>query len=246
MGGVVNGVGRACFVWVLVVMLMGLPLRARALFGAGDIVSDPLSYTYYVSQISQAVEQTLQLKQQFENLQQQLEAQNLMTMGLDAVEWEDVTAHFMQLSQLTDVGQAVSYAMGDVAEQFNTTYPGYSAPEHYAASYQQWNRATLDAIRNSFTSAGLQHNEFATESAKLHTLANLSQSAKGQTQAIQAGNLIANHLATQLQKLRHLTMSQLQAQNAYMAYEVNKDAASDAVFDRLFREVKIEDNHPGY
>jgi len=43
-----------------------LSSNAWALFGAGDIVSDPTSYTYYVEQIKQATEQ-------LENLQEQLE-----------------------------------------------------------------------------------------------------------------------------------------------------------------------------
>lgn len=197
-------------------------------------------------QLNEMVKQSQMLQQQLRNQQDMISSQNQMTKTLSPTEWEDVTHSLMQLDKLAKQGNGMSYAMSDISQQFETHYPGYQAPENYPAAYQQWSGNTLDSIQGSFAAAGLQHQEFAAESAKMEVLQQLSQHADGQTQAIQAGNLIATSLVVQLQKLRQLQMSQIQAQNAYMAYEVNKDSAEQAALDRMFRVIEPKGNHPKY
>lgn len=52
----------------LLVLTMVVPVPVFALFGVGDIVSDPGSYSYYVEQIKKATEQLNQLEEQVETL----------------------------------------------------------------------------------------------------------------------------------------------------------------------------------
>ncbi|MCB0376640.1 MAG: hypothetical protein KDD04_12030, partial [Sinomicrobium sp.] len=55
-----------------------------------------------------------------------------------------------------------------------------------------------------------------------------------------AANMIASSQVEQLQKLRQLHMSQMQAANAYMSYEVNKDAAENASLDEFIKVIEYK------
>jgi P-type conjugative transfer protein TrbJ len=54
-------------------------------------------------------------------------------------------------------------------------------------------------------------------------------------QAIQIGNEIAGQQVVQLQKLRQLAMAQMQAQNAYMAAQEQKEMVNRAAEEQFFR-----------
>lgn len=237
---------------VLFAVLGVLPCSSGAL-----IVHDPVQtlkisvsfaqqFSMMTSQLNQMVKQVQALQQQLRNQQDMLSNQNQMTRSLSPTPWEDISSSLAKLDALAQEGSGMSYAMADLSQQFEAHYPGYQAPDDYPAAYQAWSHDTLDSIEGSFAAAGWQHQEFAAESAKMEVLQQLSQNAGGQTQAIQAGNLIATSLMVQLQKLRQLQMSQMQAQNAYMAYQVNKDSAEQAVLDKILRRVEPEGNNPRY
>ncbi len=162
-------------------------------------------------------------------------------------EWGKTIQALQQLQQIVKQGQAMSYTLQNIEQVFKAKYPGYDPPVDYIQSYQDWSQTTLDSIAGSFAAAGLQSNQFQTEDATMKTIRNLSDSAEGQTQALQAANMIANEMVGQLQKLRQLNMSQIQAQNAYMAHQVNKEAADNAAAEEFFHEIPFTaGNTPGY
>lgn len=197
-------------------------------------------------QMNELVRQTQMLQTQISNQQQMITSQDRMTKGLTASEWDSFADNFKQLNQAVQQGNGISYAMSDLNERFKLQYPGYKAPDDYPTAYSGWSQNTLSSINGALASANLQSNEFATENARMSVLSRLSDNATGQTQAIQAGNMIANNLVVQMQKLRQLQMAQMQAQDAYMAHEVNKEAANRAMMKQIFHEIIPPGNNTGF
>ena len=204
----------------------GVPVPATELT---QILNNLQLLASYLKHTTTVINQVKQIQHQIE----QLKSIEVFSSGT----WSDAIPVLANLQSAVNQGQAIAYSMSNIDTAFQAAYKGYVAPTNYTAEYTQWSTTTLDSIRGSMASTGLQSNAFATENATMTTLRGLSDNAVGQTQAIQAGNMISNEMIGQLQKLRQLQMAQIQAQNAYMANEVNKDAANQANLDEIFQEV---------
>jgi P-type conjugative transfer protein TrbJ len=68
----------------------------------------------------------------------------------------------------------------------------------------------------------MQASQFGNEQATLTQLSSLSQSAQGRMQALQVGNMIATQ-----QNLRQLVIAQINAQNTYASYQIQKEQSSE-------------------
>ena len=123
--------------------------------------------------------------------------------------------------------------MQNLDSEFKNRYPGYKATTNYSQAYQTWSQTTLDTIRGSLDSVGLQSSDFDTESSLVDQLNTLSKTSSGRMQALQTGNMIASQQVSQMQKLRQLVMAQTNAQNTYMAYKVQKEQSSEASLEKM-------------
>ncbi len=208
-------------------MVMGTA-QAGSVMGNGGAteVTQILNNVQLVQETAQTYQQIQQLAQQLQYMQSQL--QNLVTAPQQI--WGQAQADLTQLTQLVSQGQALGYALGNIDQTFAAKYPGYtqSLGTNYSQASQSWIQTSLDSFRSALDSAGLQSSQFATEQAALQSIQNISAGSPGALQAIQAGNMIANAQVTQLQKLRQLTMAQMQAQEAYMSQKVQQQASTQA------------------
>ena len=229
--------------WFAVFLLMlwlGLnhPQKSFAVFA-----TEPTQLLNNIQLVISVAKQTQMVLNQVEMIQNQLKSLEKYPQG----QWGDVMNVIHQLESVIEQGQAISYTLENIAEIFKQKYPGYSLPQDYAKAYQDWSGTTLDTIRNSLVAAGWQRKNFESESSTLKAINSMSDQAAGEMQAIQAGNQIANQTATQIMLLRKLTMDQLNAQVAYMSYQVNKDAADQAVADHFFKEIPyVKGQSPAY
>jgi P-type conjugative transfer protein TrbJ len=66
----------------------------------------------------------------------------------------------------------------------------------------------------------------------------MSDSAAGRMQALQVGNLMAAEQLQQLVQLRQLILAQMNAQNVYMATQLNRDAQEAATVSEWVRNGK--------
>lgn len=180
-------------------------------------------------QVEMIYNQTQMIKNQLKSLEK-------YTHG----EWGDVMSVIRDLERVVRQGQALSYTIQNIEADFKRRFPGYTAPVDYAASYQGWSQTALETIQNSLVAAGMQRNDFESESSLLKRLNALSDNAAGQTQAIQAGNQIANQSVIQMMLLRKLIMDNLSAQISFMGYEINKQSADQAVANNLFKEIPYQ------
>lgn len=225
---------------MLGVLCQYIPAFAGGGGGGGTLLGPASEFTQVLNNIeliSSVAKQAEMVANQIRMIQYQIEQLKSIERYPGGV-WNDAMTAIRKLDLIVRQGQALSYTLQNIEQEFKRKYPGYEAPQDFIQSYQDWSKTTLDSIRTSLEAAGFQSNEFQTESATLQTIQNLSDNAIGQTQAIQASNMIASEEVQQLQKLRQLHMSQMQAANAYMSYEVNKDASTNAALDEFINVIE--------
>jgi len=211
--------------------------------GGGGVVLGPATE---LTQILNNIELVSSVAKQAQAVANQIKMIQYQIEQLKSIErypgglWNDAMTAINKLNLIVRQGQALSYTLQNIEQEFQKRYPGYEAPQDYVASYQDWSKTTLDSIKGSLAAAGFQNNEFQTENAALTTIRNLSDNAVGQTQAIQAANKIADLQVQQLQKLRQLHMAQMQASNAYMSHEINNEAATNAAVDEFIKVIEFK------
>src|SRR5438477_12688730 len=84
------------------------------------------------------------------------------------------------------------------------------------------------SLRCPLATVHITKDDFADEQRLIQTLTALIDTAEGRMQALQAGNMLAAEQIQQLAKLRQLMMTQINAQNVYMANVTNRDAQRTA------------------
>ena len=140
-----------------------------------------------------------------------------------------------QLSQVVQGGQALAYSMGNLDAQFRNTFPGYSfRSQGYFNDYKKWSQTSLDTTMNSLRAAGLQGQQLNNAQAVLAQLRTMSSGARGQMQAVEVGNQIAEQQVEQLMSLRQLMLTDLQSKQAYQAEQIQKEQADNAALEHLF------------
>ena len=99
-----------------------------------------------------------------------------------------------------------------------------AAGVHRTGAAGDLQQSKLDTLRGTLNSVRLHAKDFATQQGRIQTLQAMSDSAEGRMQALQLGNMMAGEQLQQLVKLRQLIMAQTNAQNVYMANQINREA----------------------
>lgn len=217
--------------------------QAGAVVGATEFTQIANNIELVMGYMQQMEQYATQLRQWETQMQQYANAvQN--TLNIPKQVWNSVTTDLMGVSQIVRNGRSLAYSASNIAEQFGNTFKGYNAPTNFRQAYSGWSTSTLDTLKGAFSANQLQAAQFAKEEDTLAYLRSQSESAEGQMQAIQVGAQIAEQQVQQLQKLRQLMMVQSSAQNAYLAAQTDKDAASRATADGVLR-YRAPANAPG-
>lgn len=174
----------------------------------------------YVEQAQQTTTQLQQYQTMLTNLMR-LTPSNMLGQASQQL-WQDqgMAQAFSNLRKIVVNGQNIAYTMANMDSQFKNMHPGYGNfgnGTDFFRSYQGWSDNTLGQVKNAVAMVTTHSENFATEEGMVQELANASNSAQGQLQAVQAGNQIGVAMVGQMQKLRQLQMAQMQAQNAYLA-----------------------------
>jgi type IV secretion system protein TrbJ len=194
-------------------LVVGLALALSAL----NVNADTVYCVNCGNEATQYMNYT-QLYQQTSNLVNQLEILRAQAARLSSsTPYSQTSALLSNLMQIVNQGQALGYNIGNITKRFETQYPEFGKRQgNYFDSYQAWSQSTSDSIRSALMAAGLQMENFATESATADTLRTMNQSATGQMQAIQIGNAVSSEMLDEMRKLRQLNTAQSQAQNAFL------------------------------
>lgn len=215
------------------VLTAGLAVNASAQLA----VFDPTNFVENFMTALQTLQTNVQEAQQIQNQLNMYQNMLRNTGSLSSTNWANASSELSQLANIAQQGQAISYASTNLNSQFQTAYPGYTAPTNYQQSYQQWTQTSLDSMRGALNTAGYQNSQMPTEEATLAALRNAATGANGQKAALDAGNQIAMAQVSQLQELRQLTMAQMQSQSAYQATQVQQKAAAEAAAGQAMQYV---------
>lgn len=182
----------------------------------------------YVEQAQQTVTQLNQYQTMLTNLMRLTPSELLGQASRQLWQDQGMTQAFNNLRSIVVNGQNMAYTMSNMESKFKMMNPGYSSkgsPMDFFKAYQNWSDNTLGQVKNAIGMVTTHSENFASEEGMVQELANASNSAQGQLQALQAGNAVGVQMIGQMQKLRQLQMAQMQAQNAYIA---GQQSAADA------------------
>lgn len=190
---------------------------------------DPYSYLNYLEDLKTAINTTMELKKQAEQINNQIQmlkwqAQNTATVS--NYQWQDIQGIIQKVDEQSQQGQALSYSAQNLDAQFRQKYSNYSESSfgqvNYKQAYQQWNASTLDTLRASMDATQVNASHFQSEHEALMQLKNQGANAKGRLQALQVVSEIGAENVNQLQELKRIMMAQSSAQSAYMASQVSQ------------------------
>ncbi len=193
-------------------------------------IGDPFTYLNYLEDLKTAANSAISLSNQAQQINNQIQniryqAQN--SGHVSNYQYNRITQLMQQMDQMTNQGQSISYNASNIDKQFRAHYPDYSShdnPQNYQRSYKNWNATTLNTINNTMQSNGMAAGDFQHESQLMNQLREQGQTATGRMQVMQVSTEIASENVNQLQELKRITLSQANAQNAYMAYRVSKES----------------------
>ena len=208
------------------------------------LVFDPANFGRNAITAMQTTQMVIQQMQAYQTqLQQfQVEAQNIKNFA--SFNWTDISQTLANLGSAIQTGQSLAYTMQSMDQSFRQIYPGYQSPQNYQQSYQNWSNTTLDTVRGALDSISLQASDFASEEQTIQSLRAVASSPTGQMQALQAGNMLSGEMLNQMEELRQLEMTQINSQNTYMAYQVQRDQANQSVQQDLVNG--MDSTYPNY
>ncbi len=214
------------------------------------IVFDPANFGKNAETALQTTQMALnQVKSYQTQLEQfQIETQNVKNFA--SFNWVDISQTLANLGAAIQTGQSMAYTMQNMDQSFKQVYPGYQSPQNYQQAYANWSNTALDTVRGALDSISLQASDFASEEQTIDALRGIAGSPAGQMEALQSGNMLAGEMLNQIAELRQLEMTQVNSQNTFMAYQVQKDQADNHIqqdlVDRMSSQYPSYQNQNGF
>ena len=206
----------------LIVLMVGLPTRAFAFLGIGDVVHDP---TTFIQTMKTAINTANQLQQQIRQTQyifDQLKYAKMNAETLDPTSLAELQGAYYQMDSLYRQSKYIGTQWGVVGHQFDTAYEKYDPKVHdnqtYEKKLQTWEKQTDDSIRTAMVSHGVL-DKYKGREIQLMKVLKASRSAKGQLQAIQAGNEISALMMKQMMELTTIIIADSRSRLSYMQEE---------------------------
>lgn len=228
---------------LIVCITLAVSAKSFALF-------DPFSYVNYIQDLKTAYNTSSSLynqARQIQNQVQQIQYEAKNAGKLTHFQYNKLGNLVQQMDQITQQGKAVSYSASNIDQQFKQAFPDYADQQNtqnYQQTYKNWNETTLDSIRNTLQAGHMSAEHFQNESQLIDQLRNQGKSATGRMQVMQVSTELASENVNQLQELKRITLSQENAQSAYMAYRVSKDSYHEKSLSQL--AANTPDTFPGY
>jgi P-type conjugative transfer protein TrbJ len=142
--------------------------------------------------------------------------------------WGEVEPTIEELSKAIQVGDALSYNLGNLSSEFQARFPGYVRPIDWNQSYRAWSQSSLDTLRGTLIAAGRNIRDAADLQSELDALRSANRSTASRLEALQIGNQLASLAVAEVTKLRQLLAAQIASQNTYAASEEARRGAAEA------------------
>lgn len=220
--------GRALLIVGAVVAMTVSPAPAAAqwaVFDGSNLARHVMNYRQLIQQVAM---QRDQLRYQLDNMRK-----------LGSPNWRTINSTLATIDGLTRAGIALSYSLARITSEFDRTFPGASLTPALtgtmAGDIRRQNERTLATIRATLEAANATAAQFTTSTAKLEAMKGQVGSITSAQQAAELNGAISIHAAQELTLLRQQLAVTANAENVYMAAQVNRDlqaAAAQAAFRR--------------
>lgn len=210
----------AGIVFVLFIVGTASPAHAQLsvyCVNCSDVIDQLTQEAYADSTLIQAAQQTTT---QLSQLQNQIQ----MMQVTPSQAFSQVGSILNRLNEVSQGGNALSYAMANLDAQFTANYAkvGYAPTTSYASRYQQWSRTSLDTTQKALDVASQENANQQAEASLIANLQNQAQSADAAISTVQVGNQIAAEILNQLMALRQLMMADMSSKAAFQAQQVQE------------------------
>lgn len=210
--------------------------RARAqaiVLDPTNLVQNIIAAVQNITEVAQQVQQLTNEATQIANQIQQLQDMANQASQLGSPSWGQVQAWINNLATAAQIGNSLVYNMPNIAGQLQTQFPGYVSPTNWNTQYQQWSTTTLDTLRGTLQSAGLNISDVNTVDAALQTLRSANDSATGRNELMQVANSLASLQVEEMAKVRQLLALEINAANVWKTNSTNASAASEAALQEF-------------
>ena len=203
-------------------------------FGGATEITQIMNNTQLIQQAMTMAKQLDQMIQSVSYAQQQL----VNLKNLPNLYWGQISGDLNTVMQVVAQGQALGYQLSNLDNKFSVNFPGFRSPlgSGYSSQSQQWTRTNLDSIKASLKAAGMQSDQFGNEQSALAAMENQAASAEGSNELAQVGAQLAAQQVQQMMKLRQLMMAEMQAQNAVLATNEQRQSDVNAATAGHFQE----------
>lgn len=212
-----------------------LLLLSTKCFAGFDIVKDPWSLAELEMQYEKIVEQLTTLKKQAEDVAKQLIDMDKQIKKLvnSKYDWSSVQKDLTNLSDIISQMQGIAYSAENLDKVFTETFPGYQSKQNYLKQYEEIINKSQSTLNGVLHLVNEVSEDFTKAEKRLNDLKEASESAVGETSAIQAASQIAIEQVEQTELLRQTIMAQANAEVVYYAAELQKEASAKADLDAV-------------
>jgi P-type conjugative transfer protein TrbJ len=208
--------------------------EAKAQFVVSDPVTEGNTLAMHVEQVLQYAQEVQTALNTYNHLQLMIrEVQQLATHPST-----NIAADLSMFSSVLQQSQALALNLAQMDATFQNNFAPYSPSPliSYAAQYNTWANTALNSLHAAANSAAYQGNMLQNEQAFMAQMNTMNQSSAGMDQSIQITNSIGLETVAQLEKLRMLTIANIQ-QNAITASAVlNAQQANVTTQTNLFTD----------
>jgi P-type conjugative transfer protein TrbJ len=229
-------------------LLFAAPRQARAQFGGvvvcTNCADEPTTLAMQARQILQYIQEAQTALSTYQHLQLMIrEVQQLATHPST-----NIAADLATFSGVLQQSQALALNLAQMDAVFQNNFAPYSPSPlvNYAAQYNNWATTALNGLRAAANSAAYQGTMLQNEQAFMQQMNTLNQASTGMDQGIQISNSIGLETVAQLEKLRMLTISNIQ-QNAVLATTLlNAQQANVTTETNLFADLGTSADQRGW
>jgi P-type conjugative transfer protein TrbJ len=213
-----------------------------AIFGVGDIVFDPSTFSQAVISAMNQIRQYAQQCQQYATQLKQLEAQ---VQNLQSLNYMINLTGFQDMQRIINSSRGISGDYARLQSQYDQVYPDFSkfstmSGNDYAAKALQWNQQTANTNRDAMDLIAKSKDWFYSDTGDLGKLTIKANNVAGAKDGLQAIAQIAALQSKQMVQLQQTMSMSSKAEGAYMAQRAEQEAAVTAKLQRWGKDFTPE------
>jgi P-type conjugative transfer protein TrbJ len=161
----------------------------------------------------------------------------LIRMGtlLQNLQWTNPLQDLQNIAALAQQGQGLAFSIASLDAQFKATYPGYAAPVvPFPVRYARWAQTAMDTIQGSLRTTGTSWQQIQSEQFIIQNYRGQAVALTTPQQSAMLTNETQVEALNQLNKLRQIMLSDIQAKRAFEAFQVQKDIEKRYLDDAFY------------